>query len=49
MLMIAAAVLLALWVLAIRYGYDSRDGIRSKEQELAAYGVSWRDLAAPAS
>lgn len=48
MLMIAA-VLLVLWVLAIRYGYDSRDGIRSKEQELAAHGVSWRDLAAPAS
>ena len=48
MLMIAA-VLLVLWVLAIRYGYDSRDGICSKEQELAAYGVSWRDLAAPAS
>ena len=44
MLMIAA-VLLALWILAVRYGYDSRDGMRSKEQEPASYGVHWRDLA----
>ena len=46
MLMIATAVLLVLWILALRYGYDSRDSMRSKEQQLAAYGVSWRDLAA---
>ena len=39
------ALLATLWVLALRYGYDSRDGARSKDQELASYGMSWRDLA----
>ncbi|MBA2446444.1 MAG: hypothetical protein H0V51_00270 [Chloroflexi bacterium] len=48
MLTIGGVILLALWILAVRYGYDSRDGVRSKEQDLAAYGVSWRDLTARA-
>ena len=32
--------LVALGVLAIRYGADSRDGAWSKEQELASYGFA---------
>ena len=36
--------LIVLGFLAIRYGYDSRDGIRSKEEQLAASGVTWDDL-----
>ena len=42
---LAVVILLALWVLAARYGYDSRDGMRSKEEDLASYGITWRDLA----
>ncbi len=40
----AIAVILALWILAVRYGYDSRDRAHSKEHELATYGVTWVDL-----
>ena len=36
--------LIALGMLSIRFGYDSRSGPRSKEEELAAYGMSWEDL-----
>jgi hypothetical protein len=32
----------ALGVLSVRYGHDSRDGARSKEQDLASWGVTWR-------
>ena len=39
--------LVAVWVLAVRYGHDSRDGARSKEQDLASYGVVWDDLIDP--
>ena len=35
-----------LGVLALRFGQDSREGLRSKEHELASHGVSWADLAA---
>lgn len=41
------ALLAALWVLALRHGYDSREGLRSKEQDLASYGVTWLELADP--
>lgn len=41
---LAVLILLALWALAARYGYDSRDGLRSKEQELASYGVTWPEV-----
>lgn len=34
----------AFGLLATRYGYDSRDGARSREQELASYGVVWPEL-----
>ena len=38
-------LLLALAVLAVRYGYDSRAGLRSAEHRLASYGYAWADLA----
>ena len=44
---VALLVFLAVCLLAIRYGYDSREGFRSKEEELARLGVSWDDLADP--
>jgi hypothetical protein len=44
---VALLVFLAVCLLALRYGYDSRDGFRSKEEELARLGVSWDDLADP--
>jgi len=31
----------ALIILALRYGYDSRDGLRSEEQTLATFGFTW--------
>jgi hypothetical protein len=34
-------LLLVLAVLALRYGVDSRAGLRTKEQRLAAYGFVW--------
>ena len=36
--------IVALGALAMRFGRDSREGFRSKEHELAAYGVTWCDL-----
>ena len=39
--------LVAVWVLAVRYGHDSRDVARSKEQDLASYGIVWDDLIDP--
>ena len=35
------ALLLMLAIAAPRWGYDSRDAIRSKDRELAASGVRW--------
>ena len=32
-------------LLAVRFGYDSREGLRSKEEELASCGLTWHDLA----
>ena len=37
------AVVVALGVLAQRYGYDSRDRPRSAEERLAAAGVTWEE------
>jgi hypothetical protein len=28
-------------VLSVRFGHDTRDELRSKEQLLASYGVTW--------
>ena len=39
--------LVAVWVLAVRYGHDSHDVARSKEQDLASYGVVWDQLVDP--
>jgi hypothetical protein len=37
-------LLIALAVMAPRYGVDSREGTRTKESELGARGVTWTDL-----
>jgi hypothetical protein len=42
--LIVVVALVALAVAAECWGYDSRDGIRSKEQELATRGITWDDL-----
>jgi hypothetical protein len=39
----------ALLVLSGRWGYDSRENIRSKEQELAAWGFRWEGPSADAA
>ena len=41
----AALLLLALAVLALRYGVDSRVGLRTEEEWLAAYGFAWTERA----
>lgn len=43
-LILAISGLIVFVVLAVRYGYDSREGIYSKEQELASYGLTWDEL-----
>ncbi len=43
--LLISALFVALPVLSIRYGHDSRDGVSSKERELASYGVTWSELA----
>jgi hypothetical protein len=44
--LIIVGLVLACIILAARYGYDSRDTLRSHEQQLAAHGVTWRRDAA---
>lgn len=39
------AVVLAVGFLASRHGRDSRDGVGSKEEELARHGVTWEGQA----
>jgi hypothetical protein len=39
--LISVVVVGALVVVAARWGYDSRESIRSKEQDLAAWGFRW--------
>jgi hypothetical protein len=40
-LLFILAALIALCVLALRFGYDSRSNFQSKEEELASFGMSW--------
>ncbi len=42
--MLMLTLFVAFGLLAIRHGYDSRDGVRSKEEELASYGITWSEL-----
>jgi hypothetical protein len=42
-LLIYVIALVILDVLALRFGYDSREMAQSKEQELARFGVKWTD------
>ena len=34
-------LLIGLAVLSVQFGHDSREGIQSKEQELACFGMAW--------
>jgi len=38
---VALTVLVLFAALAARFGHDSRDGIRTKEYDLAASGMTW--------
>jgi hypothetical protein len=40
-LLLGVTALVVLAVLAPRFGYDSREGIQSKEVELARFGMQW--------
>jgi hypothetical protein len=40
---ILVALLVALGLLATRYGYDSRSRLRSHEEDLAALGYTWAE------
>jgi hypothetical protein len=42
--LIVALALVALAILSLRFGWDSRDGIRSREHELARQGMTWDTL-----
>lgn len=39
--------LIVLAILAERFGYDSREGMQSKEAELACFGMEWPGSAVP--
>jgi hypothetical protein len=39
--LVVLPLLIALAISAIRWGYDSRDGLTSKERPLASYKVRW--------
>jgi len=42
-LLVFLLVLVIVDVVAVRFGYDSRDMAQSKELELARFGVKWTD------
>ena len=46
-LLVMVALMGGLVALAVRYGYDSRDTYRSKEEELALCGLRWERDAQP--
>ena len=41
---IAFCLFAAAYALALRFAPDSRDALRAKEQDLAAYGLTWNEL-----
>lgn len=43
---IIVVAILVVAILAVRFGHDSRESVRSKEHELARHGVSWVDCTA---
>ena len=47
-IVILVTVLIALGVLAYRYGQDSREHLASAEERLATAGFHWADVSAPA-
>jgi hypothetical protein len=40
-LLFSTLILIVLAILAVRFGYDSRDGFQSNEEQLARLGMSW--------
>ncbi len=44
-MIIILTLFVAFGVLALRYGKDSHEGMHSKEEEFAAYGISWQERA----
>lgn len=44
-MIIILALFVALGLLAIRYGYDSRAGMHSKEESFASFGITWQEPA----
>jgi hypothetical protein len=40
-LLVIVVALCVLGLLAAHFGYDSRDGLRSREEEAAAAGMTW--------
>jgi hypothetical protein len=40
-LLIVLTLAATVGLLALRYGYDSRDGLHSQEEQFAAHGMSW--------
>ena len=45
--LVVLTVLVLLWLLMARFGYDSRERVHSPEERLAARGFTWAELAAP--
>jgi len=43
-LLFSVLMLIVFAVLAVRYGYDSREGMQSKEHELACFGMQWPEF-----
>ena len=41
---VVLVALVALWLLMVRFGHDSRDHLASPEESLAARGFTWEDL-----
>lgn len=43
--LVVLTIFVVLAALAARFGHDSREGPRSKEHDLARYGVTWESAA----
>jgi hypothetical protein len=46
-LLVILSLFIGLAILAVRYGYDSRDRLRSAEELLGAQGLAWVSQADP--
>ncbi len=48
-LLVILSLFIGLAILAVRYGYDSRDRLRSAEDILGAQGLAWGSQADPSA